>query len=80
MTLTDVRAIWDTKASQRSGSEQIWQLRLLKDATTTGYNFTDGPDIVASNAEGNLFQTYVKGAQHSCCVNGNIVAICPARI
>lgn len=57
MTLTDIRATWDTKASQRSGSEQIWQLRLLKDATTAGYNFTEGPDTTGSDAEGTFFQS-----------------------
>lgn len=49
-----MRASWDAKASQRSTSEQIWVLRLAKDATTQGYVFNEDPDeaVASINVEG----------------------------
>ena len=54
-----MRAEWDTKASQRSASEQIWVLKLAKDAVTAGYVFSSSPDTVEPNLN-------VDGT-HPCC-------------
>ena len=46
MVLTDLKGSWDVQASQRSGREQIWILRMAEPIVSTGYVFSEGPDSI----------------------------------